>query len=79
MNDRLCIHSNGKKKVSLSVEQLKNCVNGGCNGGWMDKAFEYYKTDGIVTGGDYGSKQGCQAYQVASCEHHVNNTYVLNF
>ena len=27
-----------------------------------------------MSGGLYGSKQGCQPYEIAPCEHHVNGT-----
>lgn len=74
MTDRLCIHSNGRKQARLSVEQVTSCVKGGCSGGTMKNAFDYYKNEGIVTGGDYGSDYGCQAYQVPSCAHHVKNS-----
>ena len=29
---------------------------------------------GLVSGGPYGSDQGCQPYAIAPCEHHVNGT-----
>jgi len=29
---------------------------------------------GIVSGGQYGSNVGCQPYEIAPCEHHVNGT-----
>ena len=29
---------------------------------------------GLVTGGLYGSKDGCQPYVLKPCEHHVNGT-----
>ena len=34
-------------------------------------AFRYWETSGIVTGGQYGSKSGCQPYTLAQCEHHI--------
>ena len=29
---------------------------------------------GLVTGGLYGSQDGCQPYVLKPCEHHVNGT-----
>lgn len=33
---------------------------------WSDHLFR----EGIVTGGQYNSKQGCQPYLIATCDHH---------
>ena len=77
MSDRLCIHSNFKVKVNVSPEDLLTCCytcGYGCNGGLPDNAWEYWKQHGIVTGGKYGSDDGCQPYDIAPCEHHVNGT-----
>lgn len=30
--------------------------------------------NGLVSGGQYGSHQGCKPYSIAKCEHHVNGT-----
>lgn len=29
---------------------------------------------GLVSGGSYGSSQGCRPYEIAPCEHHVNGS-----
>jgi len=75
MSDRICVASGGKKSVHLSAEDLLTCCGFrcgmGCNGGFPKSAWQYFKTHGIVTGGQYGSKQGCQPYVLPSCEHHV--------
>ena len=34
-------------------------------------AWDFWKRDGIVTGGQYNSKQGCQPYEIPACDHHV--------
>lgn len=42
--DRLCIHSNNKLRMPLSVEDLLSCCyecGFGCDGGYTDKAWEY--------------------------------------
>jgi hypothetical protein len=41
----------------------------GCQGGYPQAAWEYYKSDGLVTGGNYNSKQGCEPYTIPSCDH----------
>lgn len=64
MSDRICIHSNGTTKVTLSGEDLLSCctICGigefeqiGCQGGSSMKAWLYWNTEGIVTGGEYKS------------------------
>jgi len=77
MSDRTCIHSNGTVQVRLSSEHLVSCCHTcgfGCNGGFPGSAWSYWVRKGIVSGGSYGSNQGCQPYQIAPCEHHVNGT-----
>nr|AAT48984.1 cathepsin B-like proteinase [Triatoma sordida] len=74
MSDRICIHSNGKLQVHLSAENLVSCCDScgyGCDGGFPASAWDYWQNEGIVSGGNYGSKQGCQPYSIAPCEHHV--------
>lgn len=71
MSDRICIKSKGKKIVHLSAEHVNDCISGGCNGGYTQLAFEFFRTNGVVTGGNYGSNEGCQAYQFPNCGHHV--------
>ena len=31
----------------------------------------YWEEDGLVTGGQYGTKEGCQPYLVPKCDHHT--------
>lgn len=71
MSDRICIHSKDKKQVHISAQHLTSCIDMGCKGGWPKKAFEFFRKNGVVSGGNYGSNEGCQAYQIASCEHHI--------
>lgn len=77
MSDRVCIASGGKKHVRLSSDDLVSCCRlcgFGCNGGFPGMAWRYWVKNGIVSGGAYGSKQGCRPYEIAPCEHHVNGT-----
>ncbi|XP_041361383.1 cathepsin B-like [Gigantopelta aegis] len=77
MSDRICIASGGQKNAHLSAEQMMTCCHTcgmGCNGGYPRAAWEYYENVGLVTGGQYGSKQGCQPYVLPQCDHHVPGT-----
>ncbi|MFH4975222.1 hypothetical protein AB6A40_001931 [Gnathostoma spinigerum] len=73
MSDRICIES--RKKVSISANDLmtccKNCTKSqdGCLGGFVSRAWHYWVTEGIVTGGDYGSEEGCKPYPFPKCSH----------
>ncbi|XP_061393187.1 cathepsin B [Musca vetustissima] len=77
MSDRVCIHSNGTVHFHFSADDLVSCCHTcgfGCNGGFPGAAWSYWTRKGIVSGGPYGSKQGCRPYEIAPCEHHVNGT-----
>ena len=74
MSDRLCIATNGKVSVEISAEDLNSCCSScgrGCNGGYTMAAWSYYHTNGLVSGGLYGTKDTCKPYTIPSCEHHV--------
>jgi len=77
MSDRICIHSKGKQHAHVSSENLLSCCYScgfGCNGGFPGAAWSYWKRKGLVSGGQYGTKDGCQPYAIEPCEHHVNGT-----
>jgi len=77
MSDRICIGSAGATNSHISAEDLVDCCSScgfGCDGGFPESAWEFFQHTGIVTGGNYASKEGCQPYSIASCEHHVNGT-----
>jgi len=77
MSDRICIHSGGKQHAHVSSENLLSCCYScgfGCNGGFPGAAWSYWKRKGLVSGGQFGTKAGCQPYQIEPCEHHVNGT-----
>uniref|UniRef100_U5EX33 Putative cathepsin l n=1 Tax=Corethrella appendiculata TaxID=1370023 RepID=U5EX33_9DIPT len=77
MSDRVCIHSGGKIHFRFSAEDLVSCCHTcgfGCNGGFPGAAWSYWVRKGLVSGGPYGSNQGCQPYVIQPCEHHVNGS-----
>ncbi|CAF3491828.1 unnamed protein product [Rotaria socialis] len=77
MTDRICIASSGAKNFHISAEDLVSCCDEcgfGCDGGFPQSAWSYFKTDGLVTGGNYNTKQGCEPYSIPACDHHVNGT-----
>lgn len=74
MSDRICIHTKGKVQVNISAEDLLTCCDtcgDGCNGGYPAAAWQFYKEEGLVTGGLYGTDDGCQPYHFPPCEHHT--------
>ncbi|XP_022091210.1 cathepsin B-like [Acanthaster planci] len=71
MSDRECIHNN--VQVNISAEELNSCCEScgnGCAGGFPNAAWEFWKTHGLVSGGLYNSKSGCQPYSIPGCDHH---------
>ncbi|CAJ0583653.1 unnamed protein product, partial [Mesorhabditis spiculigera] len=68
MSDRLCISTNGSEQSQLSAQQLTSCCAncGGCQGThWAHSSFVYWKEEGLVSGGMYGSNEGCRPYEIA--------------
>jgi len=77
MSDRICISSNATTVVRISAEDLLACCfecGYGCDGGYPESTWEYFMETGLVTGGGYNSKEGCQPYSLEDCDHHVNGT-----
>jgi len=77
MTDRICIVSDGAKNFHISADDLTACCSEcgfGCDGGFPQAAWSYYKDTGLVTGGNYNTKQGCEPYTIAACDHHVNGS-----
>jgi len=73
MTDRQCIHKN--ETFHYSTNDIMSCCKScgdGCNGGYPFMAMEYWRRDGVVSGGQYGTKEGCQPYPFVKCEHHVS-------
>jgi cathepsin B len=72
---RACISTG--KDVKYSPEDTAFCSNAGygCQGG--NTAWSWFKSKGVVTGGDYtdiGSGDTCYPYSLAPCAHHVPAT-----
>uniref|UniRef100_A0A3B5PSC1 Cathepsin B n=1 Tax=Xiphophorus maculatus TaxID=8083 RepID=A0A3B5PSC1_XIPMA len=77
ISDRICIHTNGKVSVEISPQDLLTCCDEcgmGCGGGYPPQAWEFWTTDGLVTGGLYNSHIGCRPYTIEPCEHHTNGS-----
>lgn len=75
MTDRICIKSGGKTNFHYSAEDLMTCCGScgnGCDGGFPAEAWMYFQKDGLVSGGQYNSSQGCQPYLIPACDHHVS-------
>ncbi|KAK6059370.1 papain family cysteine protease [Cooperia oncophora] len=78
MSDRICIHSKGETQVEISADDLVSCCSEcgyGCDGGWPIEAWRYFADEGVVTGGNYGSKGCCRPYEIHPCGHHGKEPY----
>jgi len=67
MTDRTCIKSNGTLAPYISDEDILSCCitcGFGCSGGYPLQAFKFWTMTGVVTGGPYGSHQGCRPYSI---------------
>lgn len=74
MTDRVCILSNGTENFHFSAEDLLTCSqHDGCQGGDSYASWHYWVTVGIVSGGNYGSNEGCRPYSILTCPHHITN------
>lgn len=74
MSDRICIASGGSVNAHISSEDLLSCCEScgmGCNGGFPGSAWSFFRSTGLVTGGQYNSHQGCRPYSIPACEHHT--------
>ncbi len=50
-------------------------ASNGCQGGYPEAAWQHWKQAGLVTGGNYGSNEGCEPYSLPNCDHHVSGKY----
>lgn len=76
LSDRLCIATKGKINVVLSPQNLVSCDTGdmACNGGYLQKSWEYIKNNGLHTeecfpysSGD-GSVEACPDFSKDVCK-----------
>jgi cathepsin B len=80
-NDRHCIATGDKTKFSVEDTTANcgflQCFSMGCNGGQPGQAWSWFKSHGVVTGGDFtdtGAGDTCAPYSLAPCAHHVPAT-----
>jgi cathepsin B len=67
-SDRTCI-KNGQT-ADISPEDMLDCCKTcgfGCNGGYPIMAMNWWQSNGVVTGGNYGSNDGCMPYSIKPC------------
>jgi hypothetical protein len=67
ISDRICIASKGQLQVEISSENLVSCCSScgdGCEGGFPESAWQYYKSEGLVTGWLYNTTGNCQPYSI---------------
>ncbi|XP_044272474.1 cathepsin B-like cysteine proteinase 4 isoform X2 [Tribolium madens] len=91
MSDRLCIVTNGETKFEFSPENLLTCCEicrYNCVGGYTAQAWNFLINEGIVSGGDYNSSEGCQPYSESAFKNGVvpkcvktcqNNNYDVKY
>jgi len=79
MTDRICIASKGAQKPHISAQDLLTCCGfqcgNGCEGGYPEAAWQHWKSAGLVTGGNYGTNEGCEPYSLPNCDHHCTGKY----
>ncbi|CAH1725050.1 unnamed protein product [Aphis gossypii] len=74
INDRICVKSKKNITAFYSPQKVLSCCDDcgdGCNGGYSGAAWNYWTKRGLVTGGDYGSNEGCQPWLIPPCNHTV--------
>ena len=78
MSDRICIKSGQTDQTRVSAENLLACCSScgfGCDGGYPQYAWRYWKNTGICTGGLYQDTKYCQPYFLPPCDHHVDGSH----
>nr|CDJ85628.1 Peptidase C1A domain containing protein [Haemonchus contortus] len=79
ISDRICLATKGEKQVYISAADILSCCgsacNDGCEGGDHVSAWEFFESEGVVSGGPYLGKGCCRPYPFHPCGHHGNDTY----
>ncbi|VDO53227.1 unnamed protein product [Haemonchus placei] len=78
ISDRICILTKGAMQVTISATDILSCCEYcgfGCRGGFTIEAWNYFTEEGVVSGGNYGTKGCCQPYPLPPCGHHENETF----
>lgn len=59
LSDRLCIRSKGRYNYELSSRYITACdaENYGCDGGYLDLAWDFLEENGTVSGGEFESDE----------------------
>lgn len=77
MSDRICIASNGASKPTLSADDLLSCCGSycgyGCEGGYPIRAWNWWVSNGLCTGGGFYEADGCKPYEIEPCGTHIVN------
>ncbi|CAH0390838.1 unnamed protein product [Bemisia tabaci] len=77
ITDRICITTDGAFQGTISAWNIASCCTdevkcgAGCEGGLPAKAFQHYVKNGLVTGGEFGTNQGCMPYEAKHCSHRM--------
>jgi len=78
ISDRICIASGQKRQDKISAQDMVTCCDScgmGCEGGYLEAAWEWYQQTGVVTGDLFGDTNWCQAYSLQPCDHHTTGKY----
>jgi len=62
MSDRICIASGSKRNDKISAQDMVSCCGScgfGCEGGYLEAAWQWWQETGVVTGDLYGDKSWC--------------------
>jgi cathepsin B len=80
-NDRRCVKTGDTTLMSpedtAACCGFLQCFSMGCGGGHPGAAWNWFKSTGVVTGGDFadmGKTDTCLPYSLKPCAHHVNST-----
>ncbi|RZB41250.1 Peptidase C1 and/or Propeptide C1 domain containing protein [Asbolus verrucosus] len=75
--DRMCIAVDQEHDFDYSTEDILGCCgsqcllsNNICGGGRVEFAWRFVQDEGVVTGGEYRSKEGCKPYSEETYKDH---------